>query len=146
MVLMVPYLAPQPRHESVLPAILTHASTLPAKHPRDGEALKPGSLYAAPNDRHLLVEPGKVRVVRGPKENGHRRGGGPGGRALPGHAPQRAGVRPGGPPRAAEGAGAAAGAAGGHAGEASRGGPPAPLPADGGGSEDRHAGRGHGGR
>lgn len=69
-VLVVLHLAPQ--HKSVLPDILARAGDLPARHAQDGEPLQPGRLYVAPNDRHLLVEPGMVRVVKGPKENGHR--------------------------------------------------------------------------
>ncbi|WP_164008899.1 chemotaxis protein CheB [Pyxidicoccus trucidator] len=69
-VLVVLHLAPQ--HKSVLPDILSRAGELPARHPKDGEPLEPGRVYVAPNDRHLVVEPGKVRVVKGPRENGHR--------------------------------------------------------------------------
>lgn len=29
-------------------------------------------VYVAPPDHHLLVTPGMVRVVGGPRENGHR--------------------------------------------------------------------------
>jgi two-component system chemotaxis response regulator CheB len=61
-----------PHHKSVLPDILTRHGDLPARHPRSGEALQPGRIYVAPNDQHLLVEPGKVRLVKGPLENGHR--------------------------------------------------------------------------
>ncbi|NNB84844.1 chemotaxis protein CheB [Corallococcus exiguus] len=60
------------QHRSYLPEILSRAGPLPAHHPRDGEALAPGRIYVAPNDRHLLVEPGRVKVVKGPRENGHR--------------------------------------------------------------------------
>ncbi|WP_317987951.1 chemotaxis protein CheB [Hyalangium gracile] len=59
-------------HRSVLPQILSRVGPLPAIHPRDGEPLEHGRIYVAPNDRHLLVEPGYVRVVKGPQENGHR--------------------------------------------------------------------------
>ncbi|MFP2909691.1 chemotaxis protein CheB [Pyxidicoccus sp. 3LFB2] len=69
-VLVVLHLAPQ--HKSVLPDILTRSGDLPARHPKDGEPLEPGRIYVAPNDRHLVVEPGKARVVKGPRENGHR--------------------------------------------------------------------------
>ncbi|MCP3136118.1 chemotaxis protein CheB [Pyxidicoccus xibeiensis] len=69
-VLVVLHLSP--RHESLLPDILSRAGALPARHPRDGEALEPGTIYVAPNDRHLVVEPGTVRAVKGPRENGHR--------------------------------------------------------------------------
>jgi two-component system, chemotaxis family, protein-glutamate methylesterase/glutaminase len=57
---------------SALPAILTRAGHLPARHPKDGEATEPGVIYVAPPDYHLLVKRGAVRVVRGPRENGHR--------------------------------------------------------------------------
>jgi two-component system chemotaxis response regulator CheB len=69
-VLVVLHLSPQ--HKSVLPDILSRVGELPARHPKDGEALEPGRIYVAPNDRHLVVEPGRVRVVKGPRENGHR--------------------------------------------------------------------------
>ncbi len=57
---------------SVLPAILGRAGTLPAAHPRDGELIAPGHIYVAPPDHHLVVQPGRVRVVHGPRENRHR--------------------------------------------------------------------------
>lgn len=57
---------------SVLPSILSRAGTLPAKHPEDGEALRSGHIYVAPPDYHLVVEPGRVRLSHGPRENGHR--------------------------------------------------------------------------
>ncbi|NOK39560.1 chemotaxis protein CheB [Corallococcus exercitus] len=60
------------QHRSYLPEILTRSGPLKAHHPRDGEALEKGRIYVAPNDRHLLLEPGRVRVMKGPRENGHR--------------------------------------------------------------------------
>lgn len=57
---------------SALPTILSRAGPLPAVHPRDGEAIEPGRIYVAPPDHHLLVERGRVRLPRGPRENGHR--------------------------------------------------------------------------
>ncbi|CAM3633671.1 chemotaxis protein CheB [Corallococcus sp. ZKHCc1 1396] len=60
------------QHRSYLPEILTRSGPLPAHHPRDGESLEQGRIYVAPNDRHLLVESGRVKVVKGPRENGHR--------------------------------------------------------------------------
>lgn len=61
-----------PAGPSVLPGILSRAGKLPARHPYDGEPLLPGVIFAAPPDRHLLVEDGLVRPVYGPRENGHR--------------------------------------------------------------------------
>lgn len=57
---------------SVLPAILERAGDLPAIHPSDGAAIENGHIYVAPPDHHLLVENGTARLVRGPRENGHR--------------------------------------------------------------------------
>lgn len=57
---------------SVLPRILQRAGKLPAGNPLDEEPIQPGRIYVAPPGCHLLVKLGKVRLVRGPKENGHR--------------------------------------------------------------------------
>ena len=61
-----------PFHESTLPDILTRAGPLQASHPKDGEHLRPGRIYVAPPDKHLLLEPGRIMVKRGPKENRFR--------------------------------------------------------------------------
>jgi two-component system, chemotaxis family, protein-glutamate methylesterase/glutaminase len=61
-----------PGLKSMLPAVLQKAGPLPAMHPRDGDRIEPGRIYVAPNDHHLLVEKGYVRVTRGPKENRFR--------------------------------------------------------------------------
>jgi two-component system chemotaxis response regulator CheB len=60
------------RGKSLLPEILTRAGRLPASHPADGEPLEYGRIYVAPPDRHLVVEPGLVRVVHTASENGLR--------------------------------------------------------------------------
>ncbi|HEX8845848.1 MAG TPA: chemotaxis protein CheB [Pyrinomonadaceae bacterium] len=62
-----------PETPSVLPEILTRAGELSARHPRDKEEFRPGQIYVAPPDHHLLVESdNRVRVTRGPKENRFR--------------------------------------------------------------------------
>jgi two-component system chemotaxis response regulator CheB len=58
--------------ESALPSILTRAGRLPARHAKDGEPLVAGQILVAPPDRHLVTGRERVRVVRGPQENGHR--------------------------------------------------------------------------
>jgi two-component system chemotaxis response regulator CheB len=40
--------------------------------PADGESIQPGKIYVAPPDRHLLLEAGRIRLTRGPKENRFR--------------------------------------------------------------------------
>ncbi|HEY3185479.1 MAG TPA: chemotaxis protein CheB [Gaiellaceae bacterium] len=61
-----------PTGTSVLPRILTRAGKLEAAHAVDGEPIEPGRIYVAPPDCHLLIDPGAIRVSRGPRENGHR--------------------------------------------------------------------------
>jgi len=58
---------------SFLPEILSRAGRLPALHPADGDPVRPGTIYVAPPDHHLLLgKDGTVRLSRGPRENGHR--------------------------------------------------------------------------
>lgn len=55
--------------ESILPELLTARGPLRAVHPRDGEALVPGTIYVAPPDRHMLFGPEGAELLRGPREN-----------------------------------------------------------------------------
>ncbi len=57
---------------SVLPSILGRAGNLPVEHASDHQRIVHGRVYVAPPDHHLLLFPGVLRVVRGPKENGNR--------------------------------------------------------------------------
>jgi two-component system, chemotaxis family, protein-glutamate methylesterase/glutaminase len=57
------------RSRSQLPELLTRSSKLPATHPRDHEAIRPGHIYVAPPDCHMLVEPGLIRLSHGPSEH-----------------------------------------------------------------------------
>ena len=55
---------------SALPVILNRYGRLPASHPRvEGEPLEHGRMYVAPPDRHMLVEPDRVVLSTGPREN-----------------------------------------------------------------------------
>ncbi len=54
---------------SRLPELLAVNGNLPARFARDGEPMKPGHIYVAPADRHLIVEPGRIRLSRGPREH-----------------------------------------------------------------------------
>jgi two-component system chemotaxis response regulator CheB len=60
------------RGRSVFPEILTRAGRLAAIHPEDGAPLEYGRIYVAPPDHHMTIEPGLVRVMHGPTENGCR--------------------------------------------------------------------------
>lgn len=57
---------------SALPNILRRYTKLPVLHPSNGEPIKPGHIYVAPPDQHLIVRYGHIHLTRGPKENGHR--------------------------------------------------------------------------
>ncbi|HZZ95023.1 MAG TPA: chemotaxis protein CheB [Usitatibacter sp.] len=65
-VLVVQHIGPYP---SVLPQLLTAAGPLPAQHAVGGETPRPGRVYVAPPDRHMIVEDGVLRCVHGPKEH-----------------------------------------------------------------------------
>src|SRR5689334_10290095 len=69
-VFVVWHLSPGVR--SVLPQVLTRAGPLNAHVPSDGDRIEPGRIYVAPNDHHMLLEKGYIRVARGPKENRFR--------------------------------------------------------------------------
>src|SRR5262249_41106490 len=66
-VLHVPANAP-----SLLPDILARESRLRVTHPTDSEPIVRGRVYVASPDHHLLVEHGRIKLVRGPRENLHR--------------------------------------------------------------------------
>jgi len=56
----------------LLPFILDRFGPLEVIDPHDGERFRPGKVYVAPPDRHLLLEPGRICLTRGPKENRFR--------------------------------------------------------------------------
>lgn len=56
----------------LLPEILDCASQLPVVPAEDRAPIRSGHIYVAPPDHHLLVEPGWMRLTRGPKENRFR--------------------------------------------------------------------------
>ena len=54
---------------SHLTEILCKAGPLPAKQAEDGEEIRHGRIYCARPNFHIQLEPRRVRVVDGPKEN-----------------------------------------------------------------------------
>lgn len=56
----------------VLPQVLSRAGNLSAVNAVDNDSIQPGKIYVAPPDHHLLVERGRMRVTKGPKENRFR--------------------------------------------------------------------------
>ncbi|HKN68757.1 MAG TPA: chemotaxis protein CheB [Gemmatimonadaceae bacterium] len=61
-----------PTSASALPRILSRAGPLPAVHARDGQQIEAGKIYIAPPDHHLLIFRDRMRLHRGPRENGNR--------------------------------------------------------------------------
>lgn len=57
---------------SRLPELLASRGPLRATHALHGETIERNHIYVAPTDNHLVIRPGYVEVVRGPRENGHR--------------------------------------------------------------------------
>jgi two-component system chemotaxis response regulator CheB len=58
-----------PHAEGVLHKTLAGAGALRVRLAEDGDPVRHGVVYVARPDRHLLVDDGVVRVVRGPREN-----------------------------------------------------------------------------
>jgi len=56
-------------HPSILPELLAARGALPVSHAADGDPIVSGHIYVAPADHHMLVEEGRIRLTRGPKEH-----------------------------------------------------------------------------
>lgn len=61
-----------PHSPGILEDILSRSGPLTAVSPRDAQRLRSGVIYVAPPDFHLMIEPGSVRVTKGPRENRFR--------------------------------------------------------------------------
>ena len=57
---------------SLLPEILSRAGSLPARHARNEEEIRPGNIYIAPPNHHMLVNKNRLYLTLSPRENGHR--------------------------------------------------------------------------
>lgn len=69
-VFVVLHLSPYGR--SQLDSVLDRVAQLPVQCAQDGMPILPGRIYVGVPDYHLLLEPNKVRITRGPKENRFR--------------------------------------------------------------------------
>lgn len=56
-------------HRSVLPKLLNAKGSSPAVFAETGMVPRPGQIYVAPPDLHLLLEGGQLHLYRGPKEH-----------------------------------------------------------------------------
>jgi two-component system chemotaxis response regulator CheB len=61
-----------PESPGVLPEIIRRSGPLDAPPVRSGEGLRRGVIYVAPPDHHMLIEPGRIRLTKGPRENRFR--------------------------------------------------------------------------
>lgn len=62
-----------PHSQSLLAHIFGRERNVPAKQVEDGETMRPGMIYVAAPDKHLILEHGDIlRSVHGPRENRHR--------------------------------------------------------------------------
>ena len=61
-----------PESPGVLHEILARSGRLPAISVNKSERLAKGRIYVAPPDCHLVIEPGRVRSTKGPRENRFR--------------------------------------------------------------------------
>jgi two-component system chemotaxis response regulator CheB len=61
-----------PTGTSALARILSRAGKLTATHAVDGQRIQEGHIYIAPPDHHLLIFRERMRLYRGPRENGNR--------------------------------------------------------------------------
>ncbi len=55
-----------------MPHLISQQGALPAEHARHGAPIRPGRVYVAPPDYHLVLEPDVIRLSHGPRENRHR--------------------------------------------------------------------------
>jgi two-component system chemotaxis response regulator CheB len=56
-------------HPSKLPELLSGSGPLPASHARTGDPLRPGHIYVAPPDCHMLIADGQIELTHGPREH-----------------------------------------------------------------------------
>jgi two-component system chemotaxis response regulator CheB len=61
-----------PDAPGLMAQILARAGPLPALYPSEGEEIRPGRIYVAPPDHHMVLGPGHVHLSRGPRENASR--------------------------------------------------------------------------
>lgn len=61
-----------PYTESIMPRLIARQGQLRAEHARNGMPIRPGWVYVAPPDYHMVVGADIIRLSHGPKENRHR--------------------------------------------------------------------------
>jgi two-component system chemotaxis response regulator CheB len=61
-----------PESPTLLDRILTRRSMMRVTIAQDGMLLRPATIYVAQPDYHLVVDDGRIRLLKGPRENRHR--------------------------------------------------------------------------
>lgn len=61
-----------PDGAGLLPAVLARGNAWPIGYGEDGERFETSHVYVAPPDHHMLIKPGRLQIVRGPRENRFR--------------------------------------------------------------------------
>jgi two-component system chemotaxis response regulator CheB len=56
-------------HDSVLPSLLAPFSKLPVRFAENQEPITPGTILIAPPGTHMLIDNGRINLLRGAKEN-----------------------------------------------------------------------------
>src|SRR5262245_61181022 len=59
-------------HASEFPSLLARHCTLPCRYAQDQEKVRPGRVYVAPPNCHMIVEQDRILLTRGPRENWSR--------------------------------------------------------------------------
>jgi two-component system chemotaxis response regulator CheB len=59
-------------YESRLAKILGRKTLLPVHTGKDGDVIKPGSVYVAPSGRHLMLAGNEIKLEDGPRVNWHK--------------------------------------------------------------------------
>jgi two-component system chemotaxis response regulator CheB len=72
-IFIVQHMAPDTRGDILVDA-LQSCGNLPCKHPISGEKIRPGHVYIAPTDHHMLIVKGKIIISKGARENRSRPG------------------------------------------------------------------------
>jgi two-component system chemotaxis response regulator CheB len=61
-----------PQFHFNVPSLLSRESEIPVRYARDQEPIAPDRIFVAPTDEHLIIERGRVRLQRSPKDPWNR--------------------------------------------------------------------------
>src|SRR5688500_5581832 len=70
-VFVVNHMSPDSTGDALLRAFARDGK-LKAEWAKDGQKIAPGRVYVAPADHHMMLEPGKIKITKGARENRSR--------------------------------------------------------------------------